>query len=108
MVCEPLRWGRRQDRHGGAGGRLFHSIHSFSIQTRAGRFCAAASQPEARMDTHYQTFKSLTLAGARAVRDRAAARASDQALAIAIVVVDASGRLFLAEAADRATPGAMD
>ncbi len=55
-----------------------------------------------------QTCQNLTLAGAKAVRDRAAARASDTSLAIAIVVVDRSGALLLAEVADGATPGSMD
>ena len=53
-----------------------------------------------------QTCQNLTLAGAKAVRDRAAARASS--LAIAIVVVDRSGALLLAEVADGAAPGSMD
>lgn len=58
------------------------------------------------MTALYQTCKTLTLAGARAVRDRAAARASS--LAIAIVVLDRSGALLLAEVADGAAPGSMD
>ena len=60
------------------------------------------------MSTHYQTCKTLTLAGARAARDSAAARASALSLAIAIVVVDRSGALLLAEVADEASPGSMD
>jgi uncharacterized protein GlcG (DUF336 family) len=60
------------------------------------------------MSTHYQTCRNLTLAGARAVRDRAAARASELSLAIAVVVVDRSGALLLAEVADGAAPGSMD
>ena len=55
-----------------------------------------------------QTCQNLTLAGARAVRDRAAARASALSLAIAIVVMDRSGALLLAEVADGAAPGSMD
>ena len=58
------------------------------------------------MSAHYQICKNLTLAGAKAVRDRAAARAGE--LAIALVVVDRGGRLLLAEAADGAAPGSMD
>ena len=60
------------------------------------------------MSTHYQTCRTLTLAGARAARDCAAARASALSLAVAIVVVDRSGALLLAEVADRAAPGSMD
>ena len=60
------------------------------------------------MTAHYQTCQNLTLAGARAARDCAAARASALSLAIAIVVVDRSGALLLAEVADGATPGSMD
>jgi uncharacterized protein GlcG (DUF336 family) len=60
------------------------------------------------MNAYYQTCKNLTLAGAKAVRDHAAVRASDLALSIAIVIVDRSGQLLLAEAADQAAPGAMD
>ncbi len=60
------------------------------------------------MTAHYQTCKTLTLAGARAVRDVAAARASALSLAIAIEVVDRSGGLLLAEVADGAAPGSMD
>src|SRR6201996_3245547 len=60
------------------------------------------------MSTHYQTCKTLTLAGARAARDSAAARASALSLAIAIVVLDRSGALLLAEVADGAALGAMD
>ena len=55
-----------------------------------------------------QTCQNLTLAGAKAVRDRAAARASALSLAIAIVVLDRSGALLLAEVADGAAPGSMD
>ena len=55
-----------------------------------------------------QTCQNLTLAGAEAVRDRAAARASALSLAIAIVVMDRSGALLLAEVADGAAPGSMD
>jgi uncharacterized protein GlcG (DUF336 family) len=58
------------------------------------------------MTALYRTCKTLTLAGARAVRDRAAARAPS--LAIAIVVVDRGGALLLAEVADGAAPGSMD
>ena len=60
------------------------------------------------MTAHYQTCQNLTLAGARAARDAAAARAAALSLAIAIVVVDRSGALLLAEVADGAAPGAMD
>jgi glc operon protein GlcG len=60
------------------------------------------------MSPHYQTCRNLTLAGARAARDCAAARASALSLAIAIVVVDRSGALLLAEVADGAAPGSMD
>jgi len=60
------------------------------------------------MSTHYQTCKTLTLAGARAAGTRAAAHASALSLAIAIVVVDRSGGLLLAEVADGAAPGSMD
>jgi glc operon protein GlcG len=60
------------------------------------------------MSAHYQTCQNLTLAGARAVRDGAVVRASALSLAIAIVVVDRSGALLLAEVADCATPGSMD
>jgi uncharacterized protein GlcG (DUF336 family) len=60
------------------------------------------------MSPHYQTCRTLTLAGARAGRDCAAVRASALSLAIAIVVVDRSGALLLAEVADGAAPGAMD
>jgi glc operon protein GlcG len=60
------------------------------------------------MSTHYQTCKTLTLAGARAAGTRAAAHASALSLAIAIVVVDRSGALLLAEVADGAAPGSMD
>ena len=55
-----------------------------------------------------QTCQNLTLAGAKAVRDRAATRASALSLAIAIVVLDRSGALLLAEVADGAAPGSMD
>ena len=60
------------------------------------------------MTAHYQTCQNLTLSGARAARDCASARASALSLVIAIVVVDRSGALLLAEVADRAAPGAMD
>jgi len=60
------------------------------------------------MSPHYQTCRNLTLAGARAARDCAAARASALSLAIAIVVVDRSGALLLAEVADGSAPGSMD
>ena len=60
------------------------------------------------MTAHYQTCQNLTLSGARAARDCAFARASALSLAIAIVVVDRSGALLLAEVADGAAPGAMD
>ena len=60
------------------------------------------------MNTHYQTCRTLTLAGARAARDCAAARASALSLAIAIVVVDRSGALLLAEVADGAAPGSIE
>ena len=60
------------------------------------------------MTALYQTCRTLTLAGARAARDCAAARASASSLAIAIVVVDRSGALLLAEVADGAAPGSMD
>jgi glc operon protein GlcG len=60
------------------------------------------------MSAHYQTCQNLTLAGARAVRDGAVVRASALSLAIAIVVVDRSGALLLAEVADCAAPGSMD
>ena len=55
-----------------------------------------------------QTCQNLTLAGATAVRDRASARASALSLAIAIVVMDRSGALLLAEVAEGAAPGSMD
>ena len=55
-----------------------------------------------------QTCQNLTLSGASAVRDRAGARASAMSLAIAIVVVDRSGALLLAEVDDGAAPGSMD
>ena len=60
------------------------------------------------MTAHTQTCQNLTLAGAKAVRDRAAASASELSLAIAIVVLDRSSALLLAEVADGAAPGAMD
>ena len=60
------------------------------------------------MTALYQTCRNLTLAGAKAVRERAAARASALSLAIAIVVLDRSGALLLAEAADRAAPGSIE
>jgi uncharacterized protein GlcG (DUF336 family) len=55
-----------------------------------------------------QTCQNLTLAGAKAVRDRAVTSAYALSLAIAVVVVDRSGALLLAEVADGAAPGAMD
>lgn len=58
------------------------------------------------MNALYKTCNNLTLAGAKAVRERAAARAGE--IAIAVVVVDRGGRLLLAEVADGATPGSMD
>ena len=60
------------------------------------------------MTALYQTCQNLTLAGARVARDRAVTRASDLSLSIAIVVVDRSGALLLAEVADGAAPGSMD
>ncbi|MGZ5930218.1 MAG: GlcG/HbpS family heme-binding protein [Rhizomicrobium sp.] len=60
------------------------------------------------MIAHYQTCRNLTLAGARAVRECAADRAAALSLAIAIVVMDRSGALLLAEVADGAAPGSMD
>ncbi|MGZ5921857.1 MAG: heme-binding protein, partial [Rhizomicrobium sp.] len=60
------------------------------------------------MIAHYQTCRNLTLAGARAVRECAADRAAALSLAIAIVVLDRSGALLMAEVADGAAPGSMD
>jgi uncharacterized protein GlcG (DUF336 family) len=60
------------------------------------------------MSAHFHACKNLSLAGAKVVRDCAIARAADLGLSLAIVVVDRSGMLLLAEVADHAAPGSIE
>jgi glc operon protein GlcG len=55
-----------------------------------------------------RTLHSLTLAGAKQVRDHALLQASVQDLSLAIVVVDRLGSVLLMETADNAPPGAAE
>jgi uncharacterized protein GlcG (DUF336 family) len=55
-----------------------------------------------------RTLHSLTLAGAKQVRDHALRQASVQDLSLAIVVVDLLGSVLLTETADNAPPGAAE
>ncbi len=51
---------------------------------------------------------SLTLAGAKRVRDRALLKASEMGLSVSVVVVDRTGVILLMETADSAPPGASE
>lgn len=56
----------------------------------------------------HRPLASLTLAGAKKIRDQALLKACELDAAISVVVVDRLGSLLLVETADNAPPGAVD
>lgn len=60
------------------------------------------------MTHHSQSFETVTLDGARAIRDNALAQADALGLSIALVVIGRTGLLVLAETMDHAPPGAPE
>jgi len=63
---------------------------------------------EKPMNDAIKIFHSLTLTGAKQVRDAALAEAGRLGVAVSVVVMDREGRLLLAETQDAAAPGAVE
>jgi len=60
------------------------------------------------MDEISKVCRSITLAGARQVRDSALHKAAELRVSVSVVVVDRGGVLLLAETLDDAAPGAPE
>jgi glc operon protein GlcG len=60
------------------------------------------------MTEYYRSIGTVTLAGARLIRDHAFDKASALGLSIALVIIDRTGVTVLAETMDSAPPGASE
>jgi len=95
-------------RQGVPSGRLFHTRSISQPRTKAFDGVAVCCQIGDFMTQFAQSIGTVTLAGARCIRDHALERATALGLSVALVIIDRTGVIKLAETMDNAPAGASE